>query len=134
MPSQIALMGILSAVIFNILLGIIWYSPNILGGLWLRSYKFSRSVLTKPNIDQFIRTIIVSIVMSFVVWIFIATLNVHDTLHAIKTGILLWLGFIATTEYSAVIWEKKPISGYLIDAGYWLVSLIVVCPIIAHWH
>lgn len=125
---------VVAAVAFNMALSLLWYYPKLLGAIWLRAYSFESAVLLKPKLVQYIGTFLVSFVLAIVVAVLISLFNVTTLEDGIKLGSLLWLGFIATTEFSSVIWEKKPISGYLIDAGYWLVSLLVITPAIAMWH
>ena len=48
-------------------------------------------------------------------------------------GALVWLGFFATLGMTANLYSERPLSIYLIDAGYQLVYLVVMGIIIAAW-
>ncbi len=46
-------------------------------------------------------------------------------------GVITWLGFVATTRASAVLFEKRPLGLYWINAGYDLISLALMGTILA---
>ena len=49
------------------------------------------------------------------------------------TGFLVWIGFIATSSLSIVLWEKKPIKLYILNNIYSLISLLVMSWMISAW-
>lgn len=126
--------GIAGAVIFNIILGTIWYSPKLLGSLWLKAYRFKSTTLMKPTALQYAGTLLISFIIAIVISTLVSIFDLTDPLFGLYLGFLFWLGFIATTEFSSVIWEKKPLKGYFIDVGYWLISLLCITPFIVKWH
>lgn len=50
---------------------------------------------------------------------------------AMQTGFWAWLGFCATSLYVTHTFAMKPITLWLIDSGYWLVSLLAGAVILA---
>lgn len=50
-----------------------------------------------------------------------------------QTGFWCWLGFVATSLFVAYNYQLKPISLWLVDAGYWLVSMLVGGVLLATW-
>jgi hypothetical protein len=49
---------------------------------------------------------------------------------AFTIGILVWIGFIATTMLDSVLWEKKPWALFGINAGYRLVAILAMAGIL----
>jgi len=52
--------------------------------------------------------------------------RIYDWIGAVELGIWSWIGFVAPAMLGQVLWEQKPFSLYLINAGYWLVSFIAM--------
>jgi len=48
-------------------------------------------------------------------------------------GAFVWLGFIATTQLGKVFWEGKSWALYALDAGHYLVTLVVMGAILGAW-
>jgi hypothetical protein len=51
----------------------------------------------------------------------------------LQAGFWTWLGFVATTQLSGVLWERKPFKLYAINVSYYLVSFLVMGSILAVW-
>ena len=56
--------------------------------------------------------------------------GIGPTLHA---GLLLWLGFSATVGLVANRFSDKPLSAWLIDAGYQLTSVAIMAVVLGAW-
>ena len=50
-----------------------------------------------------------------------------------QTGFWLWLGFVATTQLSTVIFEERNFGLYLLNVGYQLVACLVCGAVLAVW-
>lgn len=116
---------IISAVIINNGLGTIWYSQFLFGTEWAKAHHFNQAEL-KPSSWHFSGALLVSFITVLVFYLLIRWFNLSTFAEGIKLGFLLWLGFVATTHFSGVIWAKKPLKVYLIDTGFQLVSLLVI--------
>ncbi len=130
--SNINFLAVLIAALSNVLLGMFWYSPSLLGTLWAKSHNFRRPVL-RPTSVQYLLAIGVAFILAWVLAAFINWFGISTIWEAKKLAFFLWLGFIATTQFSGVIWAKKPYISYLIDASFELVSLVIMAVIIATW-
>src|SRR6185436_15731607 len=74
----------------------------------------------------FISSMLVAWVMSYVG----VLLGVYDWFGAIELGFWCWIGFTAPPMLGMVLWEQKPFRYYMIVAGFWLVSFIVMALIL----
>ena len=116
--------SILSAAIASILVGYAWYSPLLFGNIWLRLSKLSVKKQDKKKMArQYIIMFISSLITAYVLSFFVRGLTLNNSIGVV---FWLWLGFIATTTISGVLWENKPVKLYLINNGYSLVSLIIM--------
>jgi hypothetical protein len=59
--------------------------------------------------------------------------GVNSLPEGLLVAFLIWLGFIVTTQYSAVIWAKKPLNVFLCDIGCELLSLLAMGAILSLW-
>jgi len=113
------------ATIVYMAIGFLWYSPFVFGKQWS---KYSN--ISSKNSKMELKTLVLSFINSFVLCFFfsllIGFLGVNSAIDGIFVGFGIWLGFVATTHLSSVIWAKTPFAFYLINIFYWLISLCVV--------
>jgi hypothetical protein len=131
-PAHINIWAVIVCAIINILLGMTWYSPKVLGTLWAKEHGFDLEQL-KPTFWHYIAGVIVAFVLSIVFNMMIHAFGIVGIGNGIALGFFIWLGFIATSHFSGVIWAKKPFIVYFIDAGFMLLNLIVIGAIMAVW-
>lgn len=131
--ADINILAVIVVTILNILLGMFWYSPQFLGTQWAQEHQFILNDL-KPTPWHYIGAILVSLVTVVIFSALIHWFHV-DTLGAgLQLGFFIWLGFVATTHFSGVIWARKPWKAYLIDTGFQLVSLLMMGIILSLWY
>ena len=123
---------IVVVTILNILLGMLWYSPMFLGDMWAKAHKFEKKKM-KPTPMHFIGSVITTLVTACVIAFLVQRFGIDRWEYGMSFGFYFWLGFVATSHFSGVIWAKKPLTVYFIDAGHYLVSLVMMTAIIAGW-
>ena len=67
-----------------------------------------------------------ALIMSYVLVKLSAHLGVTNMVSGATLGFWLWLGFILTCHFSAVLWAKKSFKAFLIDASCMLVTLLLM--------
>jgi len=125
-------LAIVVVAIINNILGAIWYSSMIFGKAWAKACKIEMGK-KKAGAKHFLGGFLMSLVMAVVVACFVIKLDMTMASEGVKLGFLLWLGFIATSQFCGVIWAKKPLKVYFIDAGFYLASLLIMGAILATW-
>lgn len=66
--------------------------------------------------------------------VFSATyLNVSGISAGLQAGFWNWIGFIAPVTIGSVLWDGKPWKLWFINAGYYLVGLLIMGVILALW-
>ena len=124
-PLSINPLAIIAGVGAHMILGMLWYSPLMFGPLWMKSIKITEKDM-KMHAGHMVGAALVGLTLTLTLAHFIDVLGVSCCRTAIEHALLLWLGFIATTKFSDVIWQGKAITTYLIDAGYWAVGMSVI--------
>lgn len=123
-------LAVLVAAIASMVLGAIWYSPSVLGKIWM---KLSGVKHPKHAGQSYFIAFISSIVMSYVLAHFVDYAGASTVSGGMLAGFWAWLGFIATVTLGPVIWEGKPVQLYVLNNAYNLLSLMVMGVILAVW-
>jgi len=133
---DISLLVVLIAAILGFGLGAFWYSPKLFGSQWAAALGMSEEELQAEFSPA--RTYGTRFVTILIAAYILARILVHTeatTLVAgIETGFLVWLGFVATFALDRVLFEKRPFKLYLINSGYYLVSLMLMGALLGLWH
>ena len=129
LPNIVPILGV---TILNIILGMLWYSPLLLGTLWAKSHKFNMREL-KPSPLHYAGSVLVSLITASVLAILITQFQITTWKGGMVFGLYLWLGLIVTTHFSGVIWAQKPLRVYFIDTTYLLISIVMMSTLLALW-
>lgn len=126
------LAGGLSAVI----IGFIWYAPAVFGTAWMRmvgitpeSMEGAKKKMPMMALAGFVAAVILSWVMAH----FASVWGAVTVGSALELGFWIWLGFMMPILIGPVLWEQKPIKYAAINAGYWLVTVLVIASIVTLW-
>ena len=117
------------------ILGALWYSPALFAKPWMKAL----GIAPKPGDAKsglalgMIASFAGDVLLSFVLWHMIAWSGSSSWGLGAFVGFLCWLGFFAATQLPQGIYEKRPSSLFLINAGYWLVSLMAAGALLAAW-
>lgn len=126
--------AIVVAALAGMAIGAFWYSPMGFGKQWMRLRGQDPSVMDgrMPKKEMLIQFVAI-LVLAYVLAAFASALSIPSALAALTFGFLVWLGFYATSLLDTVLWEKAPWSLYVLNAGYRLVSILVMALIIGLW-
>jgi hypothetical protein len=126
-------LAVLVAAIANYIIATIWYAV-IFGKVWM---KLTGITEMKPAPMNIVLVFIGSLVLSFILYHSIVFGNAFFKISGIKGGLMGgffgWLGYIAPVTLSTKLYEKKPWGLWLLDNGFWLISLLVMGIILSIW-
>ncbi len=122
--SSINYFGVFGAAIIGMVIGFLWYSDLLFAKKWMELSKINPKQLEDSNMTVsagmgFIVTLTLSFCLAFVYHYFG---SVEDALMALEFIIF----FVAIESASALIWEKIPLTLYLIQIGHKAVSWIAI--------
>ena len=132
MFEDINILAVLVAAVANMIVGALWYSPVLFGNYWMQLSKI-KDVDAKEGQKAMGLMVIPAVIMAFVLAILLNTFNVTEVDQALEMGFLLWLGFVATTNVTNVLFERKPYQSYILHVAYELVSILVMAIILTSW-
>ena len=129
-------LAILVVAILNMILGSLWYGP-FFGKPWMKYMGITKSQVTnakkKSMAGSYFTMFVSSLVMFYVLSMFITFTNSTTWTTGMITGFWVWLGFMATTMLGSILWESKPFKLYLINTLYYLVMLLIGGALLAVW-
>lgn len=129
--------AVLVAGIVGFLIGAVWYSNILFGRTWMKTLGLTKKDIQKAKkrglAKHFIAGFIVHLITAYVLAFFIIAIGVNGYLNGALTGFYAWIGFVATTGASSVIWQRKPKKLYLLNTLCFLVTFVVMGAILAAW-
>jgi hypothetical protein len=141
MELKINMIAILVAVVVNFFLGFIWFTP-LFGKIWGKEMGYDPNM--KPDNKVMFKGMAFMIIGNFLfAWVFAHNIAAWMFVPGIKemspfsnglmSAVFTWLGFYFPGHLGATVWENKSWKLFFINAGYSLVSLLVVALILTYW-
>ena len=127
---QIDWLTVVIAAVLNMIIGFLWYSKWLFGPKWMKLCKMKKEDCCGMDKMNLLYAFIVSLVIAYFLAFFEAYLSVTTVTDGMFVGFCIWLGFVATTQISSVIWRKKPFELFVINTGGKLLSFLVMSGII----
>ena len=128
------LIAVLVAATANMALGAFWYSPAGLGKPWIKLSGFEGKDMEKmkeKGKKAYPVAFLQSLVLAAVLSVFVVA--APSLVWAAKIGLVLWVGFVATTMLNPVLWSEQPLQLYAINSTYHLVGIILMSLILVGW-
>jgi hypothetical protein len=121
-------------------IGMVWYGP-LFGKMWRGlvglTEKKMEEIKKKGMAQTYLTSFLLSLVMAYVLdhFIWFTSPGAVSVTIGIKTGIWVWVGFVATTGTAGYLYyaEKKPWMLYVLDNGNWLINLVLFGIILSVW-
>jgi hypothetical protein len=121
-------------------LGFLWYGP-LFGKTWMHLSGISKQQMEKAKNKNmtgiFALSAFGSFVMAFVLMHSLTFASTYLHLSGFNAGLQVafwnWIGFIAPVTMGSVLWEGKSWKLWILNNGFWLISLSVMGGILAVW-
>ena len=123
---------IVMAVVY-MAIGWLWYSPMLFGKMIQCPTKDNKNNGECCSWKNYVGEFVLALVIGYVLSLFVLGLNAITFVTGAKIGFWAWLGFVATTMYSKVLWAKKPMVNFYICAGFYLLMLVLMGGVFAVW-
>src|SRR6266852_2920577 len=123
---RINYLAIIVAAILYWLLGGLWFAV-LFGKQWMALEAFKPEDIQRisPTIP-YIVSMIANLVIAFILALVCASQKA-------ETGILMSVGFVATTTLTTYLYEGRPFNLFLINVGYIVVGLALMGAVIGAW-
>lgn len=140
MDIPINYLAVLGAAASNMIIGFLWYGP-LFGKAWSRLMGWGEMTpeqvrdMQKKARPAYAINFAVALVMAYILAHYFVFASAYTNTFGIAGGIAVgfwsWLGFVVPVTIGSVLWDGKPWKLWFINAGYYLVSLLVMGIIIA---
>jgi hypothetical protein len=131
--SHINWLAVVVAAASNFLLGGLWNSHMVFGKAWRAENKLSPEEIKKANTARvFGISFIWSLVMAFTLALFLADPGT-DAIRGLAAGFCAGFGWVASGIFIIGLFERKSTRYMLINAGYMVVSFLLMGSILGAW-
>ena len=124
--------AILVAALVPVVIGGVWYSPMLFARPWMRAVGRTPEQLSGASLGYALSAV-GAVVMSYALARILRWAEVADPWNGALVGALAWLGFVATVLAVNTYFGGRSRALWAIDAGYQLLSLVVMGAILGAW-
>ncbi|MEK7124952.1 MAG: DUF1761 domain-containing protein [Patescibacteria group bacterium] len=124
---------VLGAAVAGMIVGALWHGP-LFGKAWARLNNMTSEDMKKGSARAsyfwtFVGLVITAYVLSGIL-VYAGALSLGE---AAQVAFWVWLGFTAPVVLGKVLWGGQKFQAFLLDAGYYLVNLLVIAYILNRW-
>lgn len=131
------LLAVIVATAIGFGIGFVWYSPMVFGKLFMKllgkGHGDFQNTMKKQGSTPYLMAIAVSFLLTFVLAVFVNFSGARTATGGALIGIAAAIGFIATSSYSSVLWEKRPVGLWVLSTIHMIISMAVMGAILAVW-
>lgn len=135
--------GFLIAAVIAMVVGMIWYDKRVFGSVFEKVANLDSRKTQQKMKENFALTMgsmfVCALIMGIVLGNFIFMLGVgnasiaENLVDGALVGFWAWLGFVAVTFFSGVLFEGKSLTWFKITAGYYLLTLLLMGAFLGFW-
>jgi hypothetical protein len=116
--------GVVSSIL-SMVLGFIWYGPMLFADAWMKESKLTAKEIGNGPGMGYLLTMVAAFIMALTTSALVHMLNIRDVANGIGFGLMVGLGYVATTLATNYIFGLRSMKLYLIDAGYQVINIVI---------
>jgi hypothetical protein len=129
---DISILAVLAGGIIVMIVGSLWYTPRTFFNTWAREQGKNPNDI-KPNPAVFGYMFIGALIQSYVLANIVRAFGANSFVSGALLGALIWFGLIATTMIGNYQFAGRSWKLYGIDAGYYLVTFVLLSMLHSVW-
>jgi len=129
-------LAVLTAALASMVVGFVWYSPALFGKPWMKLNKLDSKKLKAAQKDMpktYGLSFLAALATAYVIALMINLTLVINVSEGLLIGAVLWLGFVAATMFTGVLFREMSWGLFLINSGYQLASILAMSAILTAW-
>jgi uncharacterized protein DUF1761 len=132
-------LAILVAGISTMVVGFLWYSPLLFAKPWMREMgydpndKAKTDEMKKSAGPAYAGSMVAGLLSAFTLALILHGLRAEDLHFGIMASFHIWLGFVATVQFTGALFMKQSMKLFAINTGYQLVCYLVMGTILTVW-
>ena len=132
-------LAILVAAAASMILGFVWYSPLLFAKAWTSEMGYDPN--DKAKMDEmrksagpaYAGSLVASLISAFTLALILHGMRA-DSLHfGMMASFHIWLGFVATVQFTGALFAKQSMKLLAINTGYQLICYLVMGAILVLW-
>ena len=133
------LLAVLVSAIASMVVGFLWYSPALFANPWMKlmgydpNDKEKIAEMQKSAAPSYLMSLMASILAAFVLGKLIAVSGFSTAVDGLKIGLVVWLGFVTTVQFTNALFMRQKNRLYMINTGYQLVCYLAMGAILGAW-
>lgn len=138
------LWAVLVSAIATMVVGFLWYSPILFAKPWMILMGYDPNdkdpgaqekiaEMQKSAGPSYTMSFIASILAAFVLGKLIAVSGSTTAVDGLKIGLVVWLGFVTTVQFTNALFSRQRNKLYMINTGYQLVCYVAMGAILGAW-
>lgn len=137
---QLNFLSIFIAAISTMVVGFLWYSPLLFAKPWMREMGHDPNDKVKTQETQksagpaYAGSFVASLLAAFTLALILGGLHAENVHQGLMVSFHVWLGFVATVQFTGALFMKQSMKLFAINTGYQLVCFLVMGAILAVWH
>lgn len=142
MENQINYVSQIIATLIPMIVGFIYYNPKVLGGVWMDANGFKLENMKAPKPILYVGALVLSALLGLFMHNYVTGPgqdvapdghSYHTFMHGFAHGVVGTLFVVLPILGTMGIFEQKSLKWLLVNVGYWLVTLILMCGILSAW-
>ena len=132
-------LAIVVAAVSTIVLGFLWYSPLLFAKAWTREMGYDMN--DKAKMDEMRKTagpayagsFAASLLSAFTLALILHGMRAESLHFGLMVSFHIWLGFVATVQFTGALFAKQSMKLFAINTGYQLVCFLAMGAILVLW-
>jgi uncharacterized protein DUF1761 len=132
-------LAILVAAISTMVLGFLWYSPLLFAKAWTREMGYDPN--DKARMDEmrksagpaYAGSLVASLISAFTLALILHGMRAESLHFGMMASFHIWLGFVATVQFTGALFAKQSMKLFAINTGYQLVCFLAMGAILVLW-
>lgn len=126
-------LAVLVATLASMILGVVWYAPQVFGKEWMRLVGLTEEDTKQNRGAPMVLMLVGSLVAAYVMAYFVGFASAQTLADGARVGAWIGIGFVFTAAMGESIFSHKPARLLAITGGYQVVNLIMIGAILAAW-
>jgi hypothetical protein len=132
--------AVLVSALVPMVIGFLWYGP-LFGKIWVKLAGISEAAMQQAKEKgmlwafgfQIVGALLIAFVMAHTLIFASAYTQTSGYMAGLMNAFWSWLGFIVPVTMGPFLWEGKSWKLWALNAGYYLVSMLIMGVILAVW-
>lgn len=131
--TNVSLVSALVASIVSMGIGLIWYSPWVIGKIWMREMGYTPEALAekkKGMAKKYALSFLSTFVTAYALAVVINSVFAAEFYTLVEAGFVLAIGFIVSVRFNDKLFKDESWTLFLIHSGYQILSIVSMSVII----